>query len=169
MEFALSLYMDDLKSILDETIAMERKFAVLYHNLAGNFTKDHDFWTHLAAQEEYHGIIIRGAKDYFIAEQLFPLEALDPDLSNIKNLVETVTKTVDQYNLQTPSKEAVLLHCLELENTSGEFYFRFALLTSSTAPAFDLLRKLVGDEHDHVGMLIDMLETVRRRAPVRSS
>ncbi|HUI93501.1 MAG TPA: hypothetical protein VLX68_14745 [Chitinivibrionales bacterium] len=154
--------MDDrLVAIFDATIRMERKCAEFYRLLDRLFPVDGPFWLKLMNEEEHHAILFQAGMERFFDEDLFPLEAMDPDLTSIQKLNSEVESAIRQYTHQLSDYQLVRHRALQLESSSGEFYFELALASKEDSPALWLFRDLCDDEHDHRQRILDFFNETR--------
>ena len=128
---------------------MERKVAALYILAAEIFPDNADFWDALSQEEETHAAIIHAGKDYFFEEGLFPVEILDPDLDRINALIFAIDEKSRHYKTIHPSIKDFLLFALEIELSSGEYYFQIGLSLPVEKAAVKIMRDLAEGERDH--------------------
>ncbi len=144
-----------IESIFNETISMERKAAEFYYLLANLFREDGSFWNDLAAEEEYHAVLLHGGRDRFFERDLFPVEALEPNLVKIRKASSEIDESMSRYSRTTPPRKVACMRALEMEGSSGEYYFQLALDIPAGTPALQLLRSLTGVEMNHAHRIID--------------
>ncbi len=143
--------MDDrVWTIFNETIRMELLFSHLYLLYERLFPENISEWKILTREEVSHSAVIRSGRDYCFEEGLFPLAALDPSLDCIQALNNRVVKTMDEYEKDPPPREIAFGLALELEQTSGEFYYGQAIQMKEETFALRLFRNLTQQEMGHV-------------------
>jgi len=151
-----------IEEIFDESIAQERKVATLYRLFAKIFSEEADFWACLAEEEEEHAVIIHSAKEHLFSEGLFPLQALDPDLDNIRKINTGLDRLTQHFKEVPPTLKEALLQALELEMISTEYYYSFAMNLPFKTPALELLRSLTGENRYHVSKIMQVIRKIWR-------
>jgi rubrerythrin len=146
-----------IEEIFNATIIMERRIAGFYNVLAGLFPDDAVFWEALSKEEETHAAIIHAGKDYFYEEGLFPIEMLDPDLDRINELNFMIEEKLRHFKSHTPTQKEALLFALQIENSSGEYYFQIVLSMPMGKAAIKLMKELAEGERDHIRKVMAMI------------
>jgi hypothetical protein len=135
--------------LFNESLRMEGKVASLYRLFARQFPEDRSFWDGLSDEEEYHAAVIQSGRDYFFADNLFPLEALEPNLLNLRATNTGLDGFIEQNTKTPPLRSGAFMQAMLLEGSSGEYYFQLALDIPGKTSALQLLRTLAGGEKNH--------------------
>lgn len=144
-----------IEAIFEETLLMERQTARYYRLLAKEFESDAVLWSGLASEEEYHAVIVRAGKDSLFTLELFPIEALDLNLANIQKFNAGLEASLLHYESTPPTRNAAFRKAIELEGSSGEYYFQLAIESTAQSPALATLRDLAGNENNHANRILD--------------
>lgn len=146
-----------IDEILGESMVLEKRVGDLYRLFGGIFPEDVGFWNKLADEEDYHSVIMHSAKDHFFEEGLFPVQALDPDVENIRKIVSELEATLLEYRRNPPTKPKALERALQFEQSSGEYYLSLVINAPADNPSIDLLQNLVGENKNHSVRIEEMI------------
>jgi hypothetical protein len=111
-------------------------------------------------EEECHADIIGSAQEFLHDAGFFPVAALDPDIINIKKSSEAISDTITQFELSPPTRVSALIRAIEIELSSSELFFQFALDLPFKSTALETLRKMVGENKNHILKMLERLKMI---------
>jgi hypothetical protein len=151
----------NIQALITASEALEKKVATLYRLLSRIFPENEMFWFGLADEEERHAAIISSGSEYLLEAGLFPLAALDPDFENIQNTSDSIEGTIKQYAVVSPTLLDALIRAIEIELSSSELFYQFALDLPFNSAPLKFLRTMTGENKNHILKLLDRIKAIK--------
>jgi len=157
---------DDIVSLLDESINLERNVSELYSLFHNLFTDDAGFWWKLVLEEQHHAALIRCGKENFEPLNKFPHNLLHHNLQDLKDTNGKLRSLITEFQSNPPSREEAFNAALKIENSAGELHFQKFMSQESSLTIEKIFKELNRDDKDHAMRIRSYME--KHGIPVQS-
>ncbi|MBN1675875.1 MAG: hypothetical protein JXR37_32830 [Kiritimatiellae bacterium] len=147
----------ELKVLCDESVAFEKNMAALYKLYAALYRDDAGFWQELQIEEEQHVSIVTNLYETYAPLGLFPTNLLDTDLGRLRAANRQVEFALARFNGRPPSKHEAYAFAVRMEESSGEMYYREAMIKDSNDEILDLVQQVNNNDKNHAVRIRDFM------------
>lgn len=147
----------EVKQLFDEAILLEMNAAQLYDIFRWEFPEDAFFWAKLSIEERNHAALLEAGRDHFSPLDCFPRDLLVPSVDEFIEVNEKISRLIQQYNENPPSREEAFNCALLLEKSNGELHFQQFMANKKGDPLDSLFQKLNMDNKDHAERILDYM------------
>lgn len=138
-----------LKKLIDESIELEINAAKLYKLYSNLYPEDADFWIELSLEEERHADLLRTGMKLLLTCGEFPSDLLCDSLDALKRSNAEITKLLNDYVKNKPSKKEAFLTAIYLEETAGEAHYQNIMESQADERFVKIFQDLNSDDKDH--------------------
>lgn len=141
---------NDLLSLAEEAIKIEKNVSNLYLIFHEAFAEDANFWWKLVIEEENHAALIKSGIEYFEDLGLFPKEILPNSLQELVDANKKLVSLIEEYSKQPPSRSKAFQVALETEKSAGEIHLLRAMESPAKSKIMKIFQKLNENDKYHI-------------------
>lgn len=142
-----------IASLLDESIQLEKNLSKLYTLFNDQFPDDEDFWWQLALEENSHAALLLQEKKQPRPLQFFPENLLSNDLKTLRDTNAWIMGLLARLASTPCSREEALNYALQLELSAGEAHFQDFMESDTGSLSDDIFRQLAAEDRNHAARI----------------